>query len=216
MVDLGPDLRALLAQAQRVAQKRGEAAHTGHVILAMLEAQTDCGRLLEAHGASLVACHDALKGAAGEATNAIDVAIERARRLATQSGHGQARMLHFLLAMLQTSRSAAHRCLTVQGVAVDGLQRMLEDSLGTPSPRKLSEQAGRVRAEVLRPAPQRTLQEWERHKRSQNATAPGLRSSGDATPVVAKRVRTPSAPQAATPPGPGPVPAAPAPETTNS
>ncbi len=175
MVDLGPDLRALLAQAQRVALKRGEAVSTGHVVLAMLDGQTDCGRLLEAHGANAVVSHEALKTLPVEATNATDLALERARRIAAQSGHGQARVLHVLLALLQNARSTAHRCLAAQGVSVDGLQRMLEDSLGTPSPRKLSEQAGRVRAEVLRPAPPRTLKEWEKHKRNQNANASGMR-----------------------------------------
>jgi len=185
MVDLGPDLRALLAQAQRVAQKRGEAQHTGHVVLALLEGQTDCGRLLEAHGATLLSSHEALKSTSPEATNATEIALERARRIAMQSGHGQARVLHLLLAVLQAPRSVAHRCLATQGVAVQGLQRMLEDSLGTPSPRKLSEQAGRVRAEVLRPAPPRTLKEWERHKRSQNATAAGTRSGATETSALA-------------------------------
>lgn len=191
MVDLGADLRALLAQAQRVAQKRGEAPSTGHLVLSMLEGQTDCGRLLEAHGASLVASHEALKSVGSEATNTIELSLERARRIAVQSGHGQARMLHLLLATLQNPRSTAQRCLAAQGVGVEGLQRMLEDSLGTPSPRKLSEQAGRVRAEALKPAPPRTLKEWERHKRSQSVPQGALRAghTGEPGAPVAKPAR---------------------------
>ncbi len=193
MVDLGPDLRALLAQAQRAALKRGEPAGTGHVVLAMLDGQSDCGRLLEAHGASVLGSHEALKTLPAEASNATDLGLERARRIAAQSGHGQARVLHVLLALLQNVRSTAHRCLAAQGVSVDGLQRMLEDSLGTPSPRKLSEQAGRVRAEVLRPAPPRTLKEWERHKRSQNAKASSMRQlHGETAPPGARASTSPA------------------------
>ncbi len=188
MVDLGPDLRALLVQAQRVAQKRGEPPTTGHVVLAMLDAQTDCGRLLEAHGAGLLASLEALKGAPTEAENATDLSLDRARRVAAQSGHGQVGMVHLLLALLQNPRSVARRCLAAQGVAVERLLGTVEGSLGRPSPRKLSEQPGRGRAEVVKSVPPRTLKDWERQRRSQNPRPPASRAarldvSGDQAPV---------------------------------
>jgi ATP-dependent Clp protease ATP-binding subunit ClpC len=168
MVELGADVRALLAQAQRVAQKRGQKPSTGHIVLAMLESPGDGGRLLGAHGARVVALHGVLRDVQSEASNTVDLSLDRARRIAAQSGARKAHPLHLLLATLQNTRSEAARCLDALGVPVDELSRVLEDSLGMPSPRKAQDGAARVRAEALKPLP-RTLIDWEAQKRSQTA-----------------------------------------------
>jgi ATP-dependent Clp protease ATP-binding subunit ClpC len=166
MVDLGGDVRALIAQAQRLAQKSSGSPSTGHVMLAMLESRDDVSRLLEARGARQVAFYEALKGAEREAQNLFELSIARARRIALSSGSGQVRALHVLLAMLQNARSEASRTLIQLGVQVEPLRRILEDSLGMPSQANLAHTAGRVRAEALRPLP-RTLIDWEAQKRGQ-------------------------------------------------
>ncbi len=192
MVELGADVRALLAQAQRVAQKRGQKPSTGHIVLAMLESPGDGGRLLGAHGARVVALHGVLRDVQSEASNTVDLSLDRARRIAAQSGARKAHPLHLLLATLQNTRSEAARCLDALGVPVDELSRVLEDSLGMPSLHKAQDGAARVRAEALKPLP-RTLIDWEAQKRSQT-TAPS-------TPVarIAKAPHVARAPRGAAP-----------------
>ena len=51
MVELGGDVRALIAQAQRLTQRSSGSPSTGHVLLAMLESRDDVSRLLETRGA---------------------------------------------------------------------------------------------------------------------------------------------------------------------
>src|SRR4051812_24884310 len=133
MVELGADVRALLAQAQRAAQRLNQqATTTGHIVLAMLESREDTGRLLEAQGARAVSLYESLKDVEAEASNMVELALERARRLAAQSGSRKARPLHLLLATLQNARSEGARGLVAVGVPVDALRSMLEDSLGVP------------------------------------------------------------------------------------
>jgi len=170
MVDLGADVRALLAQAQRAAQRLNQqATTTGHIALAMLESREDTGRLLEAHGARAAALFESLRDVEPEAGNMIELALERARRLAAQSGSRKARPLHLLLAILQNARSEGLRALAGLGVPVDSLRGMLEDSLGVPE--KTRPERGQIRmvAENAKPALPRTLIDWEAQKRSLSA-----------------------------------------------
>ncbi|HEX6241483.1 MAG TPA: AAA family ATPase, partial [Polyangiales bacterium] len=198
MVELGGDVRALIAQAQRLTQRSSGSPSTGHVLLAMLESRDDVSRLLESRGARQVAFYEALKGAESEAHNLFELSIARARRIALGSGSGQVRALHLLLAMLQNARTEASRTLVQLGVQVDALQRMLEDSLGMPSRADLAHSAGRVRAEAMRPLP-RTLIDWEAQKRGQSAerrTQPAARPPREERPKRELRSATVEAPVA--------------------
>src|SRR5687767_971913 len=177
MVELAPDVRALLAQAQRVAQRLGARTSTGHLVLAMLESQGDTGHVLEGHGARAVALYEALKQVEREADNAIELCLERARRIAVHSGSRQARPLHVLLSALQNARNEAHRGLAALGVPVEVLRQTLEDSLGlrskvptTAGLREPREAPARIAADALKPLP-RTLIDWEAQKRVQSGTA---------------------------------------------
>jgi ATP-dependent Clp protease ATP-binding subunit ClpC len=174
MVELGGDVRALLAQAQRVAQKGGIAqATSGHLVLAMLESSGDSGRMLEAHGARTAALYQSLKDVDAEASNALALMLERARRIASHAGARQAQIMHLLLAALQNARSEAHRGLSALGVSVDSLRDALERELGVPKkaapqkPAVAKPTPERVRAEAaLSPSPlPRTLIDWEAQKR---------------------------------------------------
>jgi ATP-dependent Clp protease ATP-binding subunit ClpC len=176
MVDLGGDVRALCAQAQRLAQRNNESPSTGHLLLAMLESRDDTTRLLDAHGARQVPFYEARKGLEHEASNVLDLALSRARRIALSSGAGQVRALHLLLAVLQNGRSEAVRGLVQLGVQVEALRRTLEDSLGMPSQANLAATQGRVRAEALKPLP-RTLIDWEAQKRNQSGEKRGSASN---------------------------------------
>jgi ATP-dependent Clp protease ATP-binding subunit ClpC len=165
MVDLGGDVRALIAQAQRIAQRNNTSPSTGHLLLAMLESRDDTSKLLESRGARSVAFYEVLKGGDGEAANLLELTLARAQRIAMQSGSGQVRSLHLLLAMLQNARSEATRKLFALGVQVESLRRVLEDSLGMPSQAHMAQTAGQVRAESAKPLP-RTLIDWEAQKRA--------------------------------------------------
>jgi ATP-dependent Clp protease ATP-binding subunit ClpC len=184
MVELGGDVRALLAQAQRVAQKSGTQPTSGHIVLAMLESSDDTGRLLEAHGARTAALYASLKDVDGEASNAVALMLERARRIAAHAGASKAASLHLLLAAVQNVRSEAHRGLLALGVQVESLREALERELGVPkkpAPKPTAAAkpvvaADRVRAEAGSPLP-RTLIDWEAQKRlaTKPRAAPNVR-----------------------------------------
>jgi len=185
MVELGGDVRALLAQAQRVAQKSGTQPTSGHIVLAMLESSDDTGRLLEAHGARTAALYASLKDVDGEASNAVALMLERARRIASHAGAAKAASLHLLLAAVQNVRSEAHRGLLALGVQVETLREALELELGVPkrplpakptAATKPMVAADRVRAEAVSPLP-RTLIDWEAQKRlaTKPRAAPNVR-----------------------------------------
>ena len=186
MVDLGGDVRALLAQAQRVAQKSGAQPTSGHIVLAMLESSDDTGRLLEAHGARAAALYQSLKDVDSEASNAVALMLERARRIASHAGASKAQSTHLLLAAVQNARSEAHRGLTALGVQVEGLREVLERELGVakkPTPKPLpTAMAAKMMAERARggdpaTALPRTLIDWEAQKRlaTKPRAAPNVR-----------------------------------------
>ncbi|MDB4972819.1 MAG: ATP-dependent Clp protease ATP-binding subunit ClpA [Myxococcaceae bacterium] len=194
MVDLGGDVRALLAQAQRVAQKSGASPTSGHIVLAMLESSDDTGRLLEAHGARTAALYQSLKDVDSEASNAVALMLERARRIAAHAGASKAQTLHLLLAAVQNARSEAHRGLSALGVQVDNLRDVLELQLGVvkkpvekPKPAGTKSIAERLRAEAGTPLP-RTLIDWEAQKRlaTKPRAAPNVRL---ARPAARENVR---------------------------
>ena len=163
MVEVGEDVRGLLAQAQRAAQKRGETSSTAHLLLAMVQSRDESGRLLWEHGVREATLLGVIGKVDAEASNAIDLALQRAAQLAGQSGHSRARPLHLLLASLRDARTSATRCLTAIRAPSGELTRVLEDSLGIPSkptagglrrrPRPLSSSSARQAASQR--APQR-------------------------------------------------------------
>ncbi len=172
MVELGADVRALLAQAQRAAQRLNEQPTTGHIVLSMLESREDTGRLLESHGARALAFYEHLKNVEPEAGNMVELALERAQRIAGQSGSSKARSLHLLLAVLQNARSQGHRCLFALGVPVEALRSVLEDSLGVSEKTRMPRGQIRVVTESTKPQLPRTLIDWEAQKRSQTSPLP--------------------------------------------
>ncbi|HEX5660943.1 MAG TPA: ATP-dependent Clp protease ATP-binding subunit [Polyangiales bacterium] len=185
MVDLGGDARALLAQAQRLAQKSGAQATSGHLVLAMLESSGDSGRFLEAHGTRTASLYASLKDVDGEASNALTLMLERAKRIASHSGARQTLPMHLLLATLQNARSEAHRALSALGVQVEALRETLERELNVtkrvPPPRERPEPA-------LTPAPlPRTLIDWEAQKRL--AATPSAPAAPAPKPRAAPNVR---------------------------
>lgn len=192
MVDLGGDVRALLAQAQRVAQKSGAQLTSGHIVLAMLESSDETGRLLELHGVR-TAAFLSLKDVPPEPGTALELIKQRARRIATQSGAREAQRAHLLLAAVQDARSEAYAGLSALGVRVDALRESLERSLGVPkkpAPKPtplLKPLTDRMRAETVAPLP-RTLIDWEAQKRLANKprAAPNVRL---ARPLAGEPIR---------------------------
>lgn len=172
MVELGADVRALLAQAQRAGQRLNEQPTTGHIVLSMVESRDDSGRLLESHGARAVAFYEQLKVVEAEAANMVELSLERAQRIAGQSGSSKARSLHMLLAVLQSPRSQGHRCLFAIGVPVEALKGVLEDSLGVSEKNRAPRGQIRVVTESVKPQLPRTLIDWEAQKRSQTSSLP--------------------------------------------
>ncbi len=188
MVDLGGDARALVAQAARVAQKSGAQPTSGHLVLAMLESSSDAGRLLELHGARAAALYTSLKDIDAEAGNALQLMVDRAKRIASAANARHTQPLHLLLAVVQTARSDAHRGLRALGVKLDELRETLERELNVtkrvPPPPKRERPEPAVSPAQL----PRTLIEWEAQKRVASAPAPA-----PAVPKPNVRVARPAA-----------------------
>jgi ATP-dependent Clp protease ATP-binding subunit ClpC len=134
-------------------------------MLAMIETQGDTAHVLDSHGARAVALYEALKRVQREADNTVELCLERAKRIAVQSGSRNVRSLHLLLSAVQSNRSEAHRGLVALGVPVDALRQMLEDSLGLRQNTGAQNVRARVSTDALKPLP-RTLIDWEAQKRS--------------------------------------------------
>jgi ATP-dependent Clp protease ATP-binding subunit ClpC len=187
MVELGGDVRSLVAHAQRASLKSGVAVTTAHVLVAMLESRDETARLLEQHGVRLPVLYEGLRKPTAEVPSSIDLVLERALRIAVQSGSRKAHGLHLLLALLQNTRCDAHRGLVASAASVDALRQTLEDSLGLPSRSSAEEAQSRVRAEARPPDARsplpRTLIDWETQKREQAAVARGQSQTNSEPPT---------------------------------
>jgi len=140
---MGGELRGLLEQARRAAQRRGQRLSTAHVLLVMLQLEAEAGRPLVARGVREADLISALKVVDEEPASALEVALERARKIAQALGDGGSRPIHLLLAMTREPRTAAHRCLDKIGA---GAARVHEQALAFLAP---------VEAPRGRPAPAR-------------------------------------------------------------
>ena len=192
----GVGLKGLLRQAQRAALKRSQRLSTGHVLLLMLQAGGESAGILGHHGVREPALLSALKVVEGEPASALDVALERASKLAAARGHAEAGTLHLLLAIARDPRTAGHRCLEQVGVGVNAICGELTQILGNPAARPA---AGPGEARIPRPS-------TSHHPRRARAPTPPKRDRGaEPCPMPSPTAEA----QDATPP-PAPTPNAPA------
>ena len=142
-------LNGLLNKAQAAARRRGQQMSTGHMLLAMLQdPRSGVGLLLANQGVREIELIDSLDRVEPEASNAIDLSLERAKKIASVLGDANASEVHLLLAITRESRTAGHRCLerlgkqpsTVQQHAIEVLQAsgVRTTALGVSTPPNLA------------------------------------------------------------------------------
>jgi ATP-dependent Clp protease ATP-binding subunit ClpC len=104
-------LHALLSHAKRAAQRRGQRMSTAHVLLAMLQDDNQTGLLLAQKGVREMELIRSLEAIEEEPASAVELAMERANKLARALSDPEPRAIHLLLAITREPRSAGYRCL---------------------------------------------------------------------------------------------------------
>jgi ATP-dependent Clp protease ATP-binding subunit ClpA len=120
-------LGGLLANARRTALRRKQRPSTAHALLVMLQQDPETSRLLADRGVREADLISALKIANEEPSSAMEVAAERANRIAETLGEPAPRALHLLAAIVREPRTAGFRCLEHAG---SNAGRLRDDILG--------------------------------------------------------------------------------------
>lgn len=124
-------LSGLIATARRTAQRRKQRPSTAHAVLVLLQQEGDAAALLAQRGLREIDLISALKVADEEPASAIEVAAERAARLAQTHGAARPGPLHLLAAIVKEPRSAGYRCLEHAGASP---ARLRDDVLARLAP----------------------------------------------------------------------------------
>ncbi len=183
-------LTGLLHKAQLAARRRGQQMSTGHMLLAMLQDPgSGVGSMLADQGVREIDLIESLSQVEPEAHNAIELTLERAKKLAAQLGDNSARDVHLLLAIMREGRTTGHRCLerlgkppqTVHQHAIQALQATgaRTTALGVRTPQALPPRSAPPSSPSLAPS---TLA-----PRSSSAPTP----SSPPAPRANRRVRPP-------------------------
>ncbi len=157
----GGEVRSLFVQAREAARARKQSLGTGHLLLALLQSAGEAGDVLSQQGVSEGALLSALKVVGEEAGTALDIAFERATKLAGTLGSDAPHPLHLLLTLAIDPRSAAHRCLEQSGVGAARVHAEVCARIGIVPGREdtssgLATERGAVRPMTLRPPPSPT------------------------------------------------------------
>jgi len=129
-------ISGLMAIAKRTAQRRQQRPTTAHAVLVMLQQHPEAAKLLTGHGVREMDLISALKIANEEPVSAMEVAAERAARLAKKTGCVDPRPLHLLAAIVREPRSAGYRCLERAGTNATRLRDDVYEELGIESRRR--------------------------------------------------------------------------------
>jgi ATP-dependent Clp protease ATP-binding subunit ClpC len=126
---MAPQLSATVARARELAQKRRQQLSTAHVLVALFQEDTQVAGLCARLGLSEEALLSCLGQGYDEHASGIDLAVERARKLAQAAGAAHALPLHLLFSLVRDPRSAANVGLVRAGVQPDLLTTAAWDVL---------------------------------------------------------------------------------------
>ncbi|MCA9601494.1 MAG: ATP-dependent Clp protease ATP-binding subunit, partial [Myxococcales bacterium] len=184
-----------MTQGRRAAQRRGQRPTTAHVLLVMLQQDEESATVLTRRGVTEVPLLQVLKDdSLEEPASALDLALERARKIGDAMGDRTIRPIHLLLAVTKDPRSAAHRCLELVGQGVARVREEARQVLGadgglspdrTPPPRPASRIPSRPMG-ARQPTPPRA-------RRSGRAPEDGIRLAlrgEEGMPLVSARAET--------------------------
>lgn len=138
MAALYGSLTGLFVSARRTAQRRKQRMTTAHALLVMLRSDAESSALMTQGGVRETGLLSALKVANEESTSAVEVAAERATRLAAQLACGPPRPLHLLAVLVREPRCAAYRCLEHAGANPPKLMSEVWVALGADDESALS------------------------------------------------------------------------------
>ncbi len=108
-------LAGLVAQARRAASRRGQSLSTAHPLLVMLQNDEEASSYLAQRGIYEGDFARILRSNWDEPSSAVEVALERAHRIAQEMGVAHPRPLHLLLAIARDPRHAGYHCLSALG-----------------------------------------------------------------------------------------------------
>jgi ATP-dependent Clp protease ATP-binding subunit ClpC len=104
-------LNGLLNNAKRAAHRRGQRVSTAHILLTMFQEDRQTGVLLAQQGVREIDLINSLTKVDEEPSSAIEIAEERAKKIAESIGEVAPRAIHMLLAIAREPRTAGYRCL---------------------------------------------------------------------------------------------------------
>jgi ATP-dependent Clp protease ATP-binding subunit ClpC len=186
-------LGGLLANARRTALRRKQRPSTAHALLVMLQQDPETSRLLTERGVREADLISALNIANVEPSSAMEVAAERANRLADSLGEPAPRAMHLLAAIVREPRTAGFRCLEHAGTNAGRLRDDVLGALGVDDDRTLS-RAPRLTQQASRP----TVPPVPRTRiPSSPSREPAPREPVSPEPPVARDNGAPTAPPAA-------------------
>ena len=126
---MAPELSATMTRARDLAQKRRQQLSTAHVLVALFQEDAIVAGLCSRSGVSEAILLSALAHVYDEHPSGIDLALERARKLAAAGGVASALPLHLLFTLVKEPRSAASAGLARAGVAPESLTAAAWDVL---------------------------------------------------------------------------------------
>jgi ATP-dependent Clp protease ATP-binding subunit ClpC len=129
---MAQELSTTIARAREIAQKKRQSLSTAHVLVALFQGDRQVAELCQELGFSEQRLFSGLTHGHEEHPNGIDLALERAAKLATVAGADQTLPLHLLFSLVREPRSAASAGLLFAGLAPERLTNAAWDALCKP------------------------------------------------------------------------------------
>ena len=128
-------ISSALARARELAQKKRQPMSTAHVLVALFQSHREIAELCNGIGFTEQSLVAALNAAPEEPASGVDLAVERAKKLASKSGrspNGEPKALHLLLSLVREARSSASQGLLSTGLSPEKLATAARDALTEP------------------------------------------------------------------------------------
>jgi ATP-dependent Clp protease ATP-binding subunit ClpC len=126
---MAQEISATIGRARDLAQKKRQTLSTAHVLIALYQGDRQIAELFQQLGLSEELLLSGLRFGHEEPKSAVDLALERAGKLAALDGC-EALPLHLLLSVVREPRSAAHTGLVQSGLQPERLSTLAYDLLG--------------------------------------------------------------------------------------
>lgn len=121
-----------MARARELAQKKRQPLSTAHLLIALFQCHREIAELCNGNGFSEQSLLTALNAAPEEPASGVEVAVERAQKLAATAGADAPSALHVLLNLVRETRSAASQGLLSAGLSPEKLANAAREALKEP------------------------------------------------------------------------------------